>query len=321
MAPAFPITEAQLVALFAESIAYGMHVVTFAICMYSWIHRSKASKSARSWPWMSIAIALLIVGTLDVSFNLYHNIIAFILYTGPGGPKGEFEKLSNWVNVMRSVWARLCALISDAALIYRCWVVYSVSTQRWSVVALPILIWLGVAACAVMDVFYLCTLHLYTSIPLATQMRPWLYAYFSLTLALNVVTTGMIVYPLWKTRKLTSEYFKLRSRKRDRLKGMIRIFIESALLYTLSVAVSVIMEMVQSNGYYPSTDISVQLAGFTFDLIIIRIWKGVSTEQTRAFADSMTRSPMAPHKAPWQESSDISTFEVHLETGNSATMV
>ncbi|TFY68961.1 hypothetical protein EVJ58_g701 [Rhodofomes roseus] len=321
MVSGFPISEAQLVALFAESIAYGMHVVTFAFCMYSWVHRSKASQSARSWPWMSIAIALFIVGTLDVSFNLYHNIIAFILYTGPGGANGEFEKLSNWVNVMRSVWARLCALISDAALIYRCWVVYSPSARRWSVVAFPILLWLGVAACAFMDVFYLCTLHLNTSIPLATGLRPWLYAYFSITLALNVLTTGMIVHPLWKTRKLTSEYFKLRSRKRDRLKGLIRIFIESALLYTLSVAISVIMEMVQSNGYYPVTDVSAQLAGFTFDLIIIRIWRGVSTEQTRAFADSMSKSPMAPGKAPWEESSDINSFEVHLESDASETMV
>lgn len=50
---------------------------------------------------MSIAVALFLVGTLDVSFNLYHNIIAFCLYTGPGGAEGEFERLSNWVNVLR----------------------------------------------------------------------------------------------------------------------------------------------------------------------------------------------------------------------------
>lgn len=101
MVSSFPISEAQLVALFAEGVAYGMHAVTFAICMWTWVHRSKASRSARSWPWMSIAIALFLVGTLDVSFNLYHNIIAFCLYTGPGGAEGEFEMLSNWVNVLR----------------------------------------------------------------------------------------------------------------------------------------------------------------------------------------------------------------------------
>lgn len=101
MVSSFPISEAQLVALFAEGVAYGMHAVTFTICMWTWVHRSKASRSARSWPWMSIAIALFIVGTLDVSFNLYHNIVAFCLYTGPGGAEGDFKKLNNWVNVLR----------------------------------------------------------------------------------------------------------------------------------------------------------------------------------------------------------------------------
>ncbi|KZT69503.1 hypothetical protein DAEQUDRAFT_690628 [Daedalea quercina L-15889] len=268
---------------------------------------------------MSIAIALFIVGTLDVSFNLYHNLTAFILYTGPGGAEGEFERLSSWANVMRSVWARLCALFSDAALIYRCWVVYTLSIRRWVVVAFPVLLWLGVAACSFMDIFYLCTLHLNTSIPLATPLQPWLYAYFSLTLALNFLTTGMVVYPLWKTRRETSEYFKLRSRKRDRLKGIICIFIESALLYTLSVVISIIVDLVHSNVYYPATDVSVQLAGFTFNLIIIRIWRGVSTEQTAAFAESMSKSPMLVHKGPWGDSAD--TLEVDLNTEASETMV
>lgn len=66
---------------------------------------------------------------------------------------------------------------------------------------------------------------------------------------------GMVVFPLWKTRRETSEYFKLRSRRRDRLKGMTLIFIESATLYTLSVAVSVIADLVRSNAYYPVTDV------------------------------------------------------------------
>lgn len=66
---------------------------------------------------------------------------------------------------------------------------------------------------------------------------------------------GMVVFPLWRTRRETSEYFKLRSRRRDRLKGMMLIFIESATLYTLSVAISVIADLARSNAYYPVTDV------------------------------------------------------------------
>lgn len=65
----------------------------------------------------------------------------------------------------------------------------------------------------------------------------------------------MVVFPLWKTRRETSAYFKLRSRRRDQLKGITLIFIESATLYTLSVAISVVADLTRSNAYYPVTDV------------------------------------------------------------------
>lgn len=96
----FPIAEAQLTALFLQSIAYGLHVVTFTACMCVWISRPRMSVTGR-WPWMAVAVALFLIGTIDVSFNFYHNLVAFIFYTGPGGPTAEFEDLSSWVNVIR----------------------------------------------------------------------------------------------------------------------------------------------------------------------------------------------------------------------------
>lgn len=63
------------------------------------------------------------------------------------------------------------------------------------------------------------------------------------------------MFPLWKTRRETSAYFKLRSRRRDQLKGITLIFIESATLYTLSVAISVVADLTRSNAYYPVTDV------------------------------------------------------------------
>lgn len=97
----FPIAEAQLTALFLQSIAYGLHVFTFAACMYSWLSRPQTSSASGRWPWMAIAVALFLIGTVDVAFNFYHNLVAFIFYTGPGGPAGEFEDLSSWINVIR----------------------------------------------------------------------------------------------------------------------------------------------------------------------------------------------------------------------------
>ena len=124
--------QAQLAALFMQSIAYGIHMVTFAACMYSWFRRPSGSRS--SMRWMVVAIALFAIGTCDVSFNFYHNILAFIDYKGSGGADEEFQDASNWVNVMRvsasrticaefthideqSVWFYINAALSDAVLV------------------------------------------------------------------------------------------------------------------------------------------------------------------------------------------------------------
>lgn len=133
---AFPIAEAQLTALFLQSIAYGIHVATFGACMYAWLSRSRTSEASGQWLWMAVAVALFLVGTIDACFNFYHNLVAFIFYTGPGGATGEFESFSSWINVIRvstlftvtsrgnnltsdlqSIWFALQALISDASLV------------------------------------------------------------------------------------------------------------------------------------------------------------------------------------------------------------
>lgn len=97
----FPFAEAQIVSLFVQSVIYGIHATTFAIYMWTWTHRSKGSRKSINWPMLSVAVALFAIGTIDLAFNLYHIIVAFIYYTGPGGATGEFEHISNWANVIR----------------------------------------------------------------------------------------------------------------------------------------------------------------------------------------------------------------------------
>ena len=48
-----------------------------------------------------VALLMFVFATLDVAFGLRHNLDAFIFYHGPGGPDGEFDDISDWVNVMK----------------------------------------------------------------------------------------------------------------------------------------------------------------------------------------------------------------------------
>ncbi|KZT01854.1 uncharacterized protein LAESUDRAFT_717201 [Laetiporus sulphureus 93-53] len=274
----YPIAEAQLVALFMQSVTYGIHVVTFSLCMYTWYRRTGHSGAPRCGPWMVVPVALFVLGTVDVSFNLYHNLIAFIFYTGPGGAEAEFKQLSNWVNAIRSVWYVVSASVSDAAL----------RMQRM-VVTVLIVLWVGMAVSEVIELYYLFTLKAPSSIPDARKIQPYLDAFFCTSLSINILSTGMIVWRIWRIQRQKAKAFaqSFGSSGGLDLLNIIRIFLESALLYTLCVALTFIANFAGSNISYGFSDISVEIAGVSFDLIIIRIWKGVATEQTDQFASSL----------------------------------
>ncbi|KAH9915072.1 uncharacterized protein B0H18DRAFT_1125092 [Fomitopsis serialis] len=289
---ALPIAEAQLVALFMQSVAYGVHLVTFAICIYTWFRRSSNSRTSASTIWLCVAIAFFVIGTCDVSFNLYHNLMAFVLpATASSGAKTVFDDAGNWVNVMRSVWFYMNAALSDAALIYRCWMVYANSRHRAIVGIVPLVLWLACIAFAVTILYYLSTVGADTTIPMIPQLQPFLYSFYVTTLVLNLLTTGLIIVRLWKIHRRTSADFaqtwRVRSPSRLSFADIILIMVESALLYTTTVVFCVVLDLARTNVYYGITDISLEVAGISFDMIIIRIWTGVSTEQTQAFAATL----------------------------------
>ncbi|KAH9913020.1 uncharacterized protein B0H18DRAFT_218554 [Fomitopsis serialis] len=298
MMRSFPIAEAQLAALFMQSIAYGMHAVTFAACIYTWFHQSYSSGGRMSgrWLWMFVAVAFFVIGTCDVSFNFYHNVIAFIVYKGPGGANAQFDQFSNWVNFMR---------------IYRCWLVYTESPHRTIVGIVPAILWLAWLSIAIVLLYYAVTLNTATSIPGTLEIQPFVYAFYSTTLTINVFTTGLVIVRLWKFHRRNAELFSRSWRVPGRMDWAryTLIIVESALLYTATVVTCIALDLVGTNAYYGMTDIvsedsewnrhlynfplthpilqSLEAAGITFDLIIIRIWTGVSTEQTQAFMDTV----------------------------------
>ena len=100
--PAFPVDEAQLLSLFFEAVAYGIYLVTFAMCMRALLWSTAPAGSSRTASLRAsiiVAGAMFVCATLDTAFNLRHNLDAFIFYKGGGGASQEFEHMSYWANV------------------------------------------------------------------------------------------------------------------------------------------------------------------------------------------------------------------------------
>ncbi|TFY60916.1 hypothetical protein EVJ58_g4847 [Rhodofomes roseus] len=286
----FGIDAAQLVALFMESSAWGMQFVTMVICVYTLVSTSRTTRRPLNIPLLAYAIVLFGFGTLDIAFALHRNLQAFVSYKGVGGPDAVFNQISDYVTVLRSVWNFLAVLVADSALIHRCWVIYG---RKWIFVIPSIIIWLGGFACACAETYYTSTLGKSTNLAGATKIEPFLNAFIVCGVTLNIVTTTLILYRINVIHRASARYFSKNSggttvSTRLQWSELNRILVESALVYTLSGIVLLIVNFAGSNAVYPTSDINLQIAGIQFDLILIRVGRGISTEHVEAQTSMQT---------------------------------
>lgn len=62
------------------------------------------------------------------------------------------------------------------------------------------------------------------------------------------------MYRIWDVHHQTNAFFRKSRIGTDRIRSAVRIFVESAALYTVAVAISAIAELAKSNAYYGTID-------------------------------------------------------------------
>lgn len=99
----FPTDEAHLASLFSESVLYGLFIATFIGLLRAVLLRGATFRAAAPvrWSLLAVACAMFVVASVDIALNLLHDLNAFIYYQGPGGPIGEFSKISHWIQITR----------------------------------------------------------------------------------------------------------------------------------------------------------------------------------------------------------------------------
>jgi len=278
----FPVNEAQIVALFMESVAYGVYMVTFAFAVriLFFTKRFKWS-SVNNWALASATLALAIFATLDVALGLRHCLDAFIFYQGPGGSNAEFADISYWVNVMKTVNSLMMLLIVDGFLVYRCWVVYF---YNWKVVAAPVLLWLGNAVCCAIIIYITATLRTDAVLLNVSKLQPFFTSFMVTNLVTNGLVTSLIAHRIWSVSKQATAANHMISsttpRPASKLEKTNRVVIESGLLNLISVFIGFITFLTGSNAVYGVTDTTNMVIGSTFNLIIIRIYSGTTAEDS-----------------------------------------
>ena len=101
----------QITGMTIITVAYGLRILL-------WSHDGYLkSKAHVNWIMVGTAIAMFTIATMEMVFGLQHNLQAFVYYTGPGGPEGEFAQFSNWVNVIHIADYVVQACIGDGIMV------------------------------------------------------------------------------------------------------------------------------------------------------------------------------------------------------------
>jgi hypothetical protein len=156
-------------------------------------------------------------------------------------------------------------------LVYRCWVVYG---RSWLVISLPGLLVLGNTAVTGVVLYLEITLNQHALLSVK-QIKPFGAAFWALTIVINIITTGagptdlfkvltygrpgLIVARMWRINRGTQDIIYRPERRGPRpsttLQHIMRIVIESGLLYTGTSLITFISYVTNSVAVYVTTDI------------------------------------------------------------------
>ncbi|KAF8157258.1 hypothetical protein B0H34DRAFT_712941 [Crassisporium funariophilum] len=310
----FPITEAQITGLFVESIFFGVHLITVGYCMQALLAtRTRWRRPSEiNWTMVCVSLALYANATFDVCLGFYHTLKAFVFFTGQGGAVAEFTNISDWINVSRSLTVVIQTMIGDAMLIYRCWVLYD---KSWIVVAFSVILWLGCFSTTVWVIYLEATLHSRVLVS-ASQLLPAGTSFWALTIVLNIITTGLL---LWRIRsvELSNKRYRINTvgkQRRSSLQNVMRSIIESGLIYSIAAFTTFVTFVTGSNAVYVTTDAEIQIVGIVFNLIIIRSSRALRDVDGSTLGSANTLSQSHPLQIvhPISQMSGDQKTEVHV---------
>jgi hypothetical protein len=193
-----------------------------------------------------------------------------------------YFNVTSMLSVMKTSVYLIETLASDLFILYRCYVVWN---SNLFVIILPILLYLADAGTGIAAVWTLSQLTTRQSPEFSLEQERITNSFFSCTLAVNTVCTGLIAFRIWRTQRQTRD-----AKMGANLSHVSIIVIESGAIYLTLLACNVAAFVLKSNMFNIFLDMTSPTIGIVFTLIIVRVGRGVSSEDTRRTMQSISLS-------------------------------
>ncbi|KAF9814965.1 hypothetical protein IEO21_04815 [Rhodonia placenta] len=250
--------RAYLAAIWLETLFYGMNIVLFFSCMFVLVVRRRTPRVNTFL--VGIAVAMFCFSTCHVFLGFYRLIMGFIvLRDQPGGPAAFFSDVSIPANVAKVGLHTVNSIIGDSVVVWRCFLVWG---RDWKMCAIPILLVCGSAICGFGQTVFFARGQRYHS-AFAHPLVLWNGSLFSLSLATNIVVTGLVALRVWYMLRLCGGTANFRYWR------VLVTVVESGMIYSVALICEVTLYFMGLNSFYIIYDPIGQLTGIVPTMIIV----------------------------------------------------
>ncbi|PBK88050.1 hypothetical protein ARMGADRAFT_1085026 [Armillaria gallica] len=204
------------------ALTHGIYTCVFAVTLWN-IFSSKTQRSA-SRNLMVLAITALYILT-TISFGSLWFVVHFGFINDGQNALTVFESLEvrnsqyNVVQTTLGITGIMATDIADAAMIWRCWVIWG---GRWFIVFIPILLLIAEIVIKSVQIYHLIHDALDIDLSVYNDTTDWLTMYLSLSLAATLMCTLLIVYRILSVGGVKAGLRTYR--------GVVEVIVESAAL-------------------------------------------------------------------------------------------
>ncbi|KAG2009422.1 hypothetical protein CC2G_012361 [Coprinopsis cinerea AmutBmut pab1-1] len=245
----------------AEALLYGIYFCLFVAALNIML-RKRTLHTFSSRVFLVGIVVMFVLITLHNFFNIYSMIEGYAYQTSLESPVHFMRNTTNWARYSFPVILALVIWIGDALVIYRCFIIWQ---RNYYAILLPLVLLLSSISFHSVNLWWFGN-------PTARSledMRPIMSTTFPLHFAQNVVTTGMIAFKLWQHHRRTRRVGVSVSGGLSMI-TIVRIMVESALLYTVQMAINIVLFFLNSSGQVVIQHCLIPTTGIVFALIAIR---------------------------------------------------
>ncbi|KAG2116303.1 hypothetical protein BD769DRAFT_1485815, partial [Suillus cothurnatus] len=240
-----PLDAAAIMSSVLEGILYGFSVLMFVVTIWTVIYKRRVRNVNR--PLVIVATLLFLLSTAHMVVGIIRIEDGLVKYrdTFPGGSVAFFA--DDAIIILQT-------LLGDGVVIYRCYVVW----QSVWIVIIPCVMWCGVAAFGVFGVY--CFSQVPSNTIFTNQTGHTVATFMSLTLATNLLSSGLLAYRIWTNERKVSGIRATRGKNAY-----------AAILYSASLCSSIICFVLSNNGLYVMADLNVPVISIAFYMVFIRL--------------------------------------------------